>query len=254
MILPAGRKCYSDKGSATEESGSLIHFGRFSGCPQNYMIYTRLNRQTVPTVDIALRIEGFDIFTVMNSTVTDYLQQFRPIPAADRNTILSFFKPEQAEEGRFLSREGKTCMHLYYICSGILRIVSTSDKGTDRTHYFYKENQICTILKSFDEGTAADAGIQAACDAELLVISRPRLDELFATLPWLKDVLDRVFQRQLLEKVETRNAYLGVDAETQYRLFVERQPDIALRVPMKDIASYLGITPQSLSRIRRNIH
>jgi len=187
----------------------------------------------------------------MNSTVTDYLQQFRPIPAGDRDAILSFFTPGKAEEGRFLSREGKVCSHLYYICSGILRIVSTSDKGTDRTHYFYRENQICTILKSFDEGVAADAGIQAACDAELLVISKSRLDQLFATFPWMKDVIDRVFQRQLLEKVETRNAYLGVDAETQYRIFVERQPDIALRVPMKDIASYLGITPQSLSRIRR---
>jgi CRP-like cAMP-binding protein len=218
------------------------------------MIYPGFYRQTVPTVDIGFRIEGFDIFTVMNSTVTDYLQQFRPLSAGEKDTILSFFTTEKVEEGRFLSREGKTCMHLYYICSGILRIVSTSEKGTDRTHYFYRENQICTILKSFDEGTTADAGIQAACDAELLVISRSQLDELFTTLPWLKDVLDRVFQRQLLEKVETRNAYLGVDAETQYRLFVERQPDVALRVPMKDIASYLGITPQSLSRIRRNIH
>ena len=190
----------------------------------------------------------------MNSTVTDYLQQFRPISPADRDTILSCFTPATVEEGRFLSREGRICTQLYYICSGILRIVSTSDKGTDRTHYFYKENQICTILKSFEEGSIADAGIQAACDAEVLVIARPRLDELITALPWLKDILDRVFQRQLLEKVETRNAYLGVDAETQYKLFVERQPEIALRVPMKDIASYLGITPQSLSRIRRNIH
>ena len=190
----------------------------------------------------------------MNSTVTDYLHQFRPISEADRDTILSFFTRETVEEGQFLSREGKICTRLYYICRGLLRIVSTSDKGTDRTHYFYKENQICTILKSFEEGTIADAGIQAACDGEVLAIAKPRLGQLFASLPWLKDVLDRVFQRQLLEKVETRNAYLGVDAETQYRIFVERQPDIALRVPMKDIASYLGITPQSLSRIRRNIH
>jgi CRP-like cAMP-binding protein len=205
-------------------------------------------------VDISFRIEGFDIFTVMNRTVTDYLQQFRPISAADRDTILSAFTPLAVEEGQFLSREGKVCTQLYYICSGILRIVSTTEKGTDRTHYFYKENQICTILKSFDEGTVADAGIQAACDGEVLLIARPRLHQLIASLPWLKDVMDRVFQRQLLEKVETRNAYLGVDAETQYKLFVERQPDIALRVPMKDIASYLGITPQSLSRIRRNIH
>jgi CRP-like cAMP-binding protein len=109
-------------------------------------------------------------------------------------------------------------------------------------------------LKSFGEATVAEAGIQAACDVEVLTISKQKLNELYVSAPYMKDEMDRMFQRQLLEKIETRNAFLGVDAETQYKLFVERYPDIALRVSLKDIASYLGITPQSLSRIRMNIH
>jgi CRP-like cAMP-binding protein len=55
-----------------------------------------------------------------------------------------------------------------------------------------------------------------------------------------------------MEKVRLRNSYLGQEADYQYRLFVAQQPDIALRVAVKDIASFLGITPQSLSRIRKN--
>jgi len=53
--------------------------------------------------------------------------------------------------------------------------------------------------------------------------------------------------------VNMRNTYLGEDAENRYKLFIAQQPGIALRVPVKDIASFLGITPQSLSRIRKNI-
>lgn len=190
----------------------------------------------------------------MSTAVVSYFQQFRPIPEKDQEMIFSCFEPKAFKEGEYLFREGKICTRLFYICSGILRIVSTNDKGIDRTHYFYKEGQFCTILKSFEEASAADAGIQAACDAEVLTISKQKLNELYVSAPYMKDVMDRMFQRQLLEKITTRNMFVGADAETQYKLFVELHPEIALRVSLKDIASYLGITPQSLSRIRRNIH
>ena len=190
----------------------------------------------------------------MSSAVVSYFQQFSSIPEKDQDMIFSFFELRTFKEGEYLFREGKICSQLFYICSGILRIVSTNDKGMDRTHYFYKEDQFCTILKSFEEASVADAGIQAACDVEVLSISKQNLNKLYVLAPYMKDAMDRMFQRQLLEKIETRNAFLGADAETQYKLFVENQPDIAPRVSLKDIASYLGITPQSLSRIRRNIH
>lgn len=190
----------------------------------------------------------------MSTAAVPYFQQFRTIPERDQEMIFSFFEPGAFKEGESLFREGRICTQLFYICSGILRIVSTNDKGIDRTHYFYKEDQFCTILKSFEEASVAEAGIQAACDVEVLTISKQKLNELYVSAPYIKDVMDRMFQRQLLEKVGTRNAFLGADAETQYKLFVKRHPDIALRVSLKDIASYLGITPQSLSRIRRNIH
>jgi CRP-like cAMP-binding protein len=189
----------------------------------------------------------------MSSAVVSYFQQFSSIPEKDQDMIFSFFELRAFKEGDYLFREGKICSQLFYICSGILRIVSTNDKGMDRTHYFYKEDQFCTILKSFEEASVADAGIQAACDVEVLSISKQNLNKLYVLAPYMKDAMDRMFQRQLMEKVEMRNAFLGADAETQYKLFVEKQPDIALRVSLKDIASYLGITPQSLSRIRRNI-
>ncbi|MNY40990.1 hypothetical protein D3C86_1757710 [compost metagenome] len=63
----------------------------------------------------------------------------------------------------------------------------------------------------------------------------------------------QIAQKSLMEKIYTRNAYLGVDATSRYLKFIEEQGDIALRVPQSIIASYLGITPQSLSRIRKQV-
>lgn len=147
----------------------------------------------------------------------------------------------------------KICRELYFVCNGVLRIASTNDKGVDLTHYFYKENQFCTILQSFNDETTASAGIEAACDVTVLSITKKRLLELYAVLPFMKTIIDQLNQARLIEKVNIRNAYLGEDAEGQYKLFITQHPDIALRVPQKYIASYLGITPQSLSRIRKNI-
>jgi len=67
------------------------------------------------------------------------------------------------------------------------------------------------------------------------------------------DRFRQLSQQQLLEKLQVHRAYLGLDAATRYQTFLARQPEIAGRVPQRLIASYLGITPQSLSRLRRAV-
>ena len=142
---------------------------------------------------------------------------------------------------------------MFFIVKGVLRIMAVNDAGKEVTHFFLKENQFCTILNSFNSQVPANESIQAACDAEVLVISRHRLDILYEQLPYLKSLITTVTQQTLLDKVHIRNGYLGQDSTTRYKTFVMRQPEIAMRVSLSDIASYLCITPQSLSRIRKNL-
>ena len=142
---------------------------------------------------------------------------------------------------------------MFFIGKGVLRIVVINEAGNEVTHFFLKENQFCSILNSFNNQVIAHESIQAACDAEVLAISRAALDKLYNQLPYLKLLITQVTQQALLDKIAIRTAYLGQDSTTRYKMFMMRQPEIALRVPLSDIASYLGITPQSLSRIRKNI-
>jgi len=74
----------------------------------------------------------------------------------------------------------------------------------------------------------------------VLVIGKSALLELYRQLPYFREMLGQMFQAHLIEKVNLRNAYLGSDAEEQYKLFVKENPDIASRVSQKDIASFLG--------------
>ncbi|MES2275143.1 MAG: Crp/Fnr family transcriptional regulator [Bacteroidota bacterium] len=188
----------------------------------------------------------------MLTPLISYLQLFRPIPEADGQHIAAAFKHRVLKEGDTLFNGG-ICRERYFICRGILRIMVNTEDGRQVTHYFLKENQFCTILNSFNEQVPTGELIQAACDAEVLVTTRDRLLALYDQVPYLKALMDQIIQQALLDKIRIRNAYLGHDATAQYKLFLIQQPDIATRVPISDIASYLGITPQSLSRIRKNI-
>jgi CRP-like cAMP-binding protein len=188
----------------------------------------------------------------MNYCLTSYVEALRFISEQEKAVLESYFQPGKMAEGDELFEGGKTCNQLFFVCKGVLRIHSVNERGMDVTHYFYKENQFCTILDSFNEGGFTEVKIQAACDGEVLQITKLKLHALYDKLPFMKDIIDKAMLQGLLEKVRLRNSYLGQEAAEKYKLFVAQQPEIALRVSVKDIASLLGITPQSLSRIRKH--
>jgi CRP-like cAMP-binding protein len=190
----------------------------------------------------------------MPNKLISYLNLHHSISATDEQYIVAAFKPKTFKEGDKLSQPGIICKELFFIVDGVLRIVIRNEKGNEVTHYFLKENQFCTILNSFHNQLPAEECIQAACNCEVFGISRIALFKLYEQLPYLKTLIDQITQKALIDKINIRNAYLGQDSANRYRLFITRQADISRRVSLTDVASYLGITPQSLSRIRRQIN
>jgi len=184
----------------------------------------------------------------------NFLQLFKNIPPADVELIESELSYRKVTEGEVLFDEGQICKEMFFIYKGVLRIVSRNEKGNKMAYFFLKENQFCSILNSFNNNIPAAEGIEAACDAEIIVLKKQKLLNLYEKLPYLKELITGITTQSLLDKIQVRNSYLGEDASTRYRNFLIRQPDIALRVSLSDIASYLGITQQSLSRIRKNKH
>lgn len=182
----------------------------------------------------------------------NFLRLFKDIAQADAAIIENALVYRKASEGEVLFEEGNICKEMFFICNGVLRIVSQNEKGNKKTYFFLKENQFSSILNSFNNNVPAGEGIEAACDVELIIIKKHKLLELYEKLPYLKELITGITTQSLLDKIQVRNSYLGEDASTRYNNFLRRQPEIALRVSQSDIASYLGITQQSLSRIRKN--
>jgi len=145
------------------------------------------------------------------------------------------------------------CKELFFVVSGIVRIISINSQGEEITYFFIGPGQICTILDSFISNIIADNSIQASSDAEVLIIDKNSYDALCNKLPFFSGIVDRINQNRLLEKVKLKNAYSGLDATERYQQFLKLQADVAYQVPLNHIATYLGVTPQSLSRIRKMV-
>lgn len=188
----------------------------------------------------------------MDHPLINFIKNIKPLADAEEKLLAETFELKKVKDGEYLFHAGKVCRELYFIADGVLRIFGLNEKGNEVTRSFLKENQFCSILHSFYNQDLAEDSIQAATYAEIYVASRQNLFELYEQLPYVKDLIDEINQQSMMRKIKMRNAYQGEDSASRYQLFLKLQPEIATRVSMNNIASYLGITPQSLSRIRRN--
>lgn len=192
-------------------------------------------------------------FCSMGNLLIEFLSTFQNIPEADQALIADAVEHRVYKEGDVLFTPGRICRELFFICNGLIRIKIMQENGQEVLHSFIKENRFCSILNSFVNQVVAKESIEAACDLEVMVFNRDTLYDLYKKIPYLQHLITQITSQALMDKIALRNSYLGKDAETRYRAFIDEQSDIATRVSMSDIASYLGITPQSLSRIRKNL-
>ena len=190
----------------------------------------------------------------MESPLISYLQKVRQIPEGEQELILSSFEKMSFQKGKNLIKAGRPIQHLFFICKGIVKILIPNVEGKELTYFFLNEHQFVTLLNRFSLDISAEQSIQAVTDTEVLAIDKNQLNALISRLPYFKDLLEHIVQQSMLEKIISRNAYKGYDSGRRYSIFLEREREIAYKIPTSDIASYLDITPQSLTRMRKNIH
>lgn len=153
----------------------------------------------------------------------------------------------------YFSEAGKIPREVGFVIQGIFRFCYYNNKGEDITSYFIDENHFITDHQNFEANMSASQYMQAVTDCKLLVFSKSDWEALSNTIRDWDTLMTKIVQRCLVEKIERRSPLVSEDATTRYLFFIEKFPTLANRVPLSYIASYLGITQQSLSRIRKNI-
>lgn len=192
----------------------------------------------------------------MSPTTTDLEQNlssyFTDIGANDLKTIVSFFKPEIIKKNDFFLKGGKSSTKLSFIQSGFLRIFCETEKK-EITQWISTKGYFVTDLSSFMSGIPARWTIQALTDTELYTIEKSDYEKLQDKVPqW--HILEKAFIVHCFTTIETRiYGHLSMTAEERYHCFFNENPQLFNQVPLQYIASMLGMTSETFSRIRNKI-
>jgi len=187
------------------------------------------------------------------SLLIDTLLQYGALTPQQIQLITDRAETRQLKAHAYFSEAGKIAGEVGFVTSGILRVCYYNKDGEEITRYFIDEANFLVDLNSYTYQIPSSEYIQAVTDVELIVLRRKALEELASTIINWDKITQQIMARAFLDKVNRISPMLAEDASTRYRNFLENYPKLALRIPLSYLASYLGITQQSLSRIRRNI-
>ena len=150
----------------------------------------------------------------------------------------------------FLFQQGEVCRYKIFIVNGLLRAYSTRQDGSEHILQFSPENTWTTDPESFYQSTPSVYSIDALEASEVILWTRSDFDYLHKSIPGLKTFSDELISQSnaiIRQRVLTT---ISLTAEEKYDEFVQKYPDIFARVPLHMVASYLGVTRETLSRIR----
>ena len=152
---------------------------------------------------------------------------------------------------QYLIQAGDPCRYECFVNKGCLRQYYVDESGQEHVLLFAVEDYWFSDMYGLVTGEAAVTNIDALEDTELLIIDRKAYEELLLRIPKLERFFRIILQRSIITQQRRIIENLSLSAEQRYQNFVDRFPSLLQRVSQKQIASYLGITPESLSRIHR---
>ena len=171
----------------------------------------------------------------------------------DIDIIASAFQQRVLRTEEYFQEFGKIANKIVFVEIGVLRVIGTDEKKDDVTKYFVRENQFFADMISYYSAQPATDGIQAVMPCKIFWIYFSAFEKLYAEIPNLNIFFKSISESTLLNKIKDNDFLNFGNAKTKYNEFVRRYPALALQVPQQYIASYLKITPQSLSRIRNEL-
>lgn len=182
-------------------------------------------------------------------TLQRYFNQFQAISAPALEAIEGICKPITIQKNKNLQHIGQTCQTIYFLQNGIARIYYLKDE-IDITEGFYFENSIIARAESLFTGRPSRKGIQVLETADLIAIDSQKFFLLFDAYPEIERLFRKIIEAAYIDTINRIESLQFNTAEERYQSLIESSPDLINRVPLKYIASYLGITQVSLSRIR----
>jgi CRP/FNR family transcriptional regulator, anaerobic regulatory protein len=208
------------------------------GKPKSYYFYTK------PLATIKTQ-------QILKDQIKNHFSRYVEFSNSELDEIYSKLVQKTYEKKDYLLKEGQVCKNNFFLLSGLVRSFYIDDKGNEKITQFAIENWWVTNIESFIKNVPSYSSIQAIEKTKVLVISKKELEKLFKTIPKLERFF-RIITENMLIAIQRRNdIYLQMKSKVRYTHLIRHFPSFSQRVPQYMIASYLEITPEYLSELRK---
>lgn len=178
------------------------------------------------------------------------IQKHIQLNVNEQEYFINLLEEVKIDRNQKLLNQGDPCHHIYFVCEGLLRTFFINEKGKESTVMFATPDWWVTDMYCFLNSTEAMVNIQAVEKSTAFKLSKRQLDQLYIDIPafneFFRILMQNAYCREQLRMIKN----LSLSALERYEQFVNSYPEIVSKVPQKQIASYLGITPEFLSSIR----
>lgn len=185
--------------------------------------------------------------------IESYLSDTLELPLEAVNLCSSHYLRKIVAKNEFLLREGEICKGTYFVEKGLLRMYSIDKNGKEHIIQFAPEKWLISDRSSLHFNEKSQYFIEAVEDSEVLELRNDFFSNINAAFPNTIENNDKLLQKHIRSLQNRVNSLLADTAEERYMSFIKMYPDLLQRVPQWMIASYLGITPESLSRVRKEL-
>lgn len=187
------------------------------------------------------------------SIISNYLSEILEIPSEQALLCEEFYVLKSIKKGTFLLKQGEICRDTFFVEKGLLRMFSTDNNGREHIIQFAPERWLISDRSSIFFNEKSRYSIEAIEDSEILLLAPDFFTRLAEKFPAAAENNDLLLQKHIRNLQNRVNSLLSETAEERYLNFIKMYPDILFRVPQWMVASYLGITPESLSRVRKEL-
>ncbi len=188
----------------------------------------------------------------MHDLILQNIAKHISLTKEEADHFLSLLKHKELSKKELILKEGQPCRNINFVCTGTLRAFYTDKEGKESTIMFAIADWWITDMYCFLEQKPAMLNIEALENSTVLQLQKNELDKLYDKIPkferFFRIIMQNAYTREQLRIIQN----LSLSAEERYDHFLSKYPQIARQVTQKQIASYLGITPEFLSAIRGN--
>jgi CRP-like cAMP-binding protein len=188
----------------------------------------------------------------MKTKFVDHFSRISPLSEEESKAISDSIRIQTFKKGTILLKEGQVSVETYFVLEGCIREYIETD-GEEKTTNFFTEDQWVISLNNFNPQNASSHNLLCIEDTILAIGNEREAQEMFKQFPRFETISRAVMETFFTEQKKVLTSYLTDSPEQRYMKLLKSRPDLFQRVPQYQLASYIGVKPESLSRIRKRV-